>query len=177
MHRFARDRYKHAGIRFVLGTVEVLDLQRIEPFDVIVCADADRHLSDCHNALDSVRRLLRPGGCYLQTSPPVAARSVGEIPDGGAALPRNRLDCRETIFRRARALTEWFTEQKYFWQIPLRERHEIASQFHFHFEPLDPADPIREDAIASLILCRVPSPARPGSLSGVNQRRFSQIVG
>ena len=64
----ARRRYALPNLSFRTGVIQDLLAERLS-FDVIVCSEVLEHLNDPLEFLTNVRRLLRPGGGLIVTTP------------------------------------------------------------------------------------------------------------
>lgn len=69
--RHAHGRYQQPNLRFEVGSIvdaEVLP-DAAELFDVVVCFEALEHVDDHEGLVANVRRLLRPGGLFVVSTP------------------------------------------------------------------------------------------------------------
>lgn len=64
----ARERYALPNLTFRAGVVEDL-VREARTFDVVICSEVLEHLHDPRGFLASLRRLVRPGGAVIVTTP------------------------------------------------------------------------------------------------------------
>jgi predicted O-methyltransferase YrrM len=158
-HRYGLDRYRHDRLQGYLGTVESLAQRGVAPFQFVVCSNAMMHVADYPSALDSIHRLLAPGGLYLQVTPPSGQAKGNPYHVTNFTVPQWR-----------DVLRPWFAEQRYFAHVPLRDRSDTNNQFDFRFEECGHEEMHRLGSISGMILCQksaVPSFTRRFDLGGV----------
>jgi SAM-dependent methyltransferase len=68
---YARERYPAPNLEFAVGDLLALPFSD-GSFDVVCAFETIEHLDSRDAYLDEVRRVLRPGGCYLVSTPQVA---------------------------------------------------------------------------------------------------------
>lgn len=75
---YARRRYGRANVEFAVGDLLELDAGA-DTFDVVCCFETIEHLPDQERFLSQVRRVLRPGGTFVVSTP--QADSTTEAPE------------------------------------------------------------------------------------------------
>jgi O-antigen biosynthesis protein len=66
--KHARMKYRSPNLHFIVGSIMEMPL-RNSRFDVIVCFEAIEHIADPEALLIGVKRLLKPGGLFLVSTP------------------------------------------------------------------------------------------------------------
>jgi SAM-dependent methyltransferase len=85
---YARRRYRSPNVEFRRGDLVDLDLPDAS-FDVVCSFEAIEHVSDVDSYLAQMRRVLRPGGVYLVSTPRVdQTRAYPENPYHAVELSR-----------------------------------------------------------------------------------------
>jgi SAM-dependent methyltransferase len=72
---YARRRYARENVRFEVGDLLALD-EPEDAFDVACCFETIEHLPDQEAFLGQIRRVLRPGGVFLVSTPRVDATTT-----------------------------------------------------------------------------------------------------
>ena len=85
---YARGRYKHAGLEYRTGDAQSIDLPD-NSFDVVVSFETIEHLPDYVAYLREVRRVLRPGGVFLLSTPNRLRESPGCGPNEPVPNPHH----------------------------------------------------------------------------------------
>jgi ubiquinone/menaquinone biosynthesis C-methylase UbiE len=67
--RHASTRYSKANLQFVKGSITNVPIPENQSFDVIVCFEAIEHIEDHEALLSEVKRLLKPGGIFIVSTP------------------------------------------------------------------------------------------------------------
>jgi SAM-dependent methyltransferase len=67
--RHASDRYKRANLQFIKGSITDVPISENECFDVIVCFEAIEHIEEHEALLRNVKRLLKPEGLFIVSTP------------------------------------------------------------------------------------------------------------
>jgi protein-L-isoaspartate O-methyltransferase len=65
----AQSRYASATVQFLKGSISAIPLHDAQPFDVIVCFEAIEHIEDHDQLLKEVKRLLKPDGVFIVSTP------------------------------------------------------------------------------------------------------------
>ena len=82
----AAHRYQQQGLTFRVGNAQAIDLPDAS-VDVVVSFETIEHLPDYRAYLAEVRRVLRPGGIYLVSTPNRLRESPGFGPDQAVPNP------------------------------------------------------------------------------------------
>jgi len=67
--RHAAEKYCAANLRFLAGSVTSIPIQESHSFDVIVCFEAIEHIEDQHALLTEIKRMLKPDGALIVSTP------------------------------------------------------------------------------------------------------------
>ena len=78
--RHASERYARPNLQFLKGSVTRIPLVENHAFDVIVCFEALEHIEQHDELLQEVKRLLKPGGLFLVSTPNKEIYSNGDGP-------------------------------------------------------------------------------------------------
>jgi O-antigen biosynthesis protein len=65
----AQSRYGSANVQFLKGSISAVPIPDDHSFDVIVCFEAIEHIQDHDQLLQEVKRLLRPDGLFIVSTP------------------------------------------------------------------------------------------------------------
>jgi len=65
----AQSRYGSANVQFLKGSISTVPITDDHSFDVIVCFEAIEHIQDHDQLLQEVKRLLRPDGLFIVSTP------------------------------------------------------------------------------------------------------------
>jgi SAM-dependent methyltransferase len=65
----AQSRYGSANVQFLKGSISAVPITDDHSFDVIVCFEAIEHIQDHDQLLQEVKRLLRPDGLFIVSTP------------------------------------------------------------------------------------------------------------
>ena len=108
--RHASEKYARPNLRFLRGSVTRVPISENQSFDVIVCFEALEHIEQHDELLQEIRRLLKPGGLCLVSTPNKETYSQGmEAP--------NPFHVHELTFGEFNALlTRYFPSVSYFGQ-------------------------------------------------------------
>ena len=110
---YARGRYSHPNIEFVVDDLLELD-QPDGAFDLVCAFEAIEHLADPDAHLVHIRRVLRPGGVYIASTPRVERTTV--TPEN----PHHRVEYSQDDLRRL--LGRHFEEVELYGQRRLQTR-------------------------------------------------------
>jgi SAM-dependent methyltransferase len=67
--RHASNKYAGGNLQFVAGSITDIPIPEDYPFDVIVCFEAIEHIEDQEKLLSEVKRLLKPRGTFIVSTP------------------------------------------------------------------------------------------------------------
>lgn len=67
--RHASEKYGGAGLRFVEGSITDIPPEGRGAYDVVVCFEALEHIEAHDELMDQVKRLLKPGGVFIVSTP------------------------------------------------------------------------------------------------------------
>ena len=67
--RHASEKYVRDNLRFLSGSITAAPIRDDHSFDVIVCFEAIEHVDDQEGLFAEVKRLLRPGGLFIGSTP------------------------------------------------------------------------------------------------------------
>ncbi|MFO0704598.1 MAG: class I SAM-dependent methyltransferase [Candidatus Andersenbacteria bacterium] len=65
----AASRYSAHNLSFVHGSITQIPIEGVQHFDVITCFEALEHVTEHEELLREVRRLLKPGGVFMVSTP------------------------------------------------------------------------------------------------------------
>jgi ubiquinone/menaquinone biosynthesis C-methylase UbiE len=65
----AQSRYGSATVQFLKGSISAVPIQDDHSFDLIVCFEAIEHIEDHDQLLKEVKRLLKPDGIFIVSTP------------------------------------------------------------------------------------------------------------
>src|SRR6202166_1480667 len=71
--RHATEKYGSRNLQFISGSITAIPIQEDHSFDVIVCFEAIEHIEDQEKLLGEVKRLLKPEGLFIVSTPNKAA--------------------------------------------------------------------------------------------------------
>jgi len=67
--RHANAKYGSAKVRFLSGSITAVPIQESHSFDAITCFEAIEHIDNHDALLDEVKRLLKPDGIFIVSTP------------------------------------------------------------------------------------------------------------
>jgi ubiquinone/menaquinone biosynthesis C-methylase UbiE len=67
--RHAAEKYGGANLNFLAGSVTSIPIQENQSFDVVVCFEAIEHIEDQQALLAEIKRLLKPDGALIVSTP------------------------------------------------------------------------------------------------------------
>ena len=67
--RHAKEKYGRKNLQFISGSITAVPIPDDHSFDVIVCFEAIEHIEDQEKLLEEVKRLLKPGGLFIVSTP------------------------------------------------------------------------------------------------------------
>src|SRR6185369_633287 len=67
--RHANAKYGSAKVRFLSGSITAVPIQESHSFDAITCFEAIEHIDNHDALLDEVKRLLKPDGLFIVSTP------------------------------------------------------------------------------------------------------------
>ena len=144
-YRYGRDRYKHPKLELLFMDIASMvdNTNWTGSFDFIYCSNVMEHIADYRVALIAVKKLLAPGGLYLQITPPSGQARGNPYHVTNYTVPEWR-----------EILKGFFDSQRYFAHIPLRERDDTNNEFDFRFEECGAMDIGRLKSISGMIMCQ-----------------------
>lgn len=108
--RHASEKYARPNLQFLKGSATRVPISESHSFDVIVCFEALEHIEQHDELLQEIKRLLRPGGLCLVSTPNKEIYSVDK------GLP-NPFHLKELTFAEFNALlTRYFSNVSYLGQ-------------------------------------------------------------
>jgi len=78
--RHAAEKYTRPNLQFLKGSITRVPLSENHSFDVIVCFEAIEHIKDHDELLQEIKRLLKPSGLCLVSTPNKEIYSGGQEP-------------------------------------------------------------------------------------------------
>jgi O-antigen biosynthesis protein len=108
--RHASEKYRRPNLQFLKGSITAVPIHESSSFDVITCFEAIEHIDQHDELLKEVRRLLKPDGLFVVSTPNKEAYNApGE--------PANPFHVREITFDEFNALlTRHFSRVSYLGQ-------------------------------------------------------------
>jgi ubiquinone/menaquinone biosynthesis C-methylase UbiE len=67
--RHAAEKYGRTNLQFISGSITAIPIRDDRSFDVIVCFEAIEHIEDQEKLLGEVKRLLKPEGLFIVSTP------------------------------------------------------------------------------------------------------------
>src|SRR6267142_574357 len=67
--RHANAKYGSSNVRFLSGSITAVPIQEDHSFDAIVCFEAIEHIDNHEALLGEVKRLLKPDGLFVVSTP------------------------------------------------------------------------------------------------------------
>jgi O-antigen biosynthesis protein len=114
---FAKQHYVCEGVSFMAGSAESLTMLAEGSFDVVVSYETIEHLNDVGAYLREIRRVLKPGGTFLVSTP---ERRLASVLYPILGRPQNRFHVREFTKREFLALLdEHFAVRDCLGQVPI----------------------------------------------------------
>ena len=89
---YAREHYTQPGISFLVGSAEDLSMLESEQFDLVVSFETIEHLQNVDRYLQEIRRILKPNGTFLVSTPD---RRLASVLFPFLKRPQNRFHVRE----------------------------------------------------------------------------------
>jgi len=65
----ATSKYNKENLRFIVGSIKEIPIEGKDIFDLIICFEALEHITEQDKLITEVKRLLRPDGIFLVSSP------------------------------------------------------------------------------------------------------------
>ena len=114
-------------------------------YDFVYCSNVMEHIKDYSEVLKSISELLKPGGQYLQVTPP-----------SGKARGNPFHVTNYTVEEWREVLEPLFPSQRYFSHAPTRPRDKVISEYEFRFVECSPTDMSHLKSISGIILASKP---------------------
>lgn len=142
--RYATDRYKHERLCFPKMSIEefAADSKKHNTYEFIYCSNVMEHIADYKSTLRCIMTLLKPGGSYLQITPPSGKPRDNTWHVTNFTVPEWRS-----------ILDPYFPSQRYFAHIPQREREDTNCENDFKFQECGPKEMGKLGSISGMILC------------------------
>ena len=67
--RHASEKYSRPNLRFLQGALTDVPIPEVNSFDVVVCFEAIEHIREHEELICEVKRLLKPGGIFIVSTP------------------------------------------------------------------------------------------------------------
>ena len=107
--RHASERYPRSNLRFLRGSLSEVPISEPQSFDVITCFEAIEHIDRHDDVMKEVKRLLKPEGIFIVSTPNKETYNAGEA--------ANPFHVKELAFDEFHALlTRYFASARYFGQ-------------------------------------------------------------
>jgi O-antigen biosynthesis protein len=114
---YAREHYSGPGVTFLEGSAEDLSMLEAEQFDVVVSFETIEHLPDVDRYLEEIRRVLKPNGIFLVSTPD---RRLASVLFPFLGRPQNKFHIREfTQQELLELLKPYFAVKECLGQVPI----------------------------------------------------------